>query len=51
MYTFYEGRGSVGVVIRYEKGNFIACRNKSLPFVANAMMEEAFASREGLCLA
>jgi hypothetical protein len=40
--------------IRDEKAyrsNFIACRNKSLLFVADAMMEEAFASREGLCLA
>jgi hypothetical protein len=34
-----------------EKGKFIASQNKSLPFVADDMMAEALAIREGLCLA
>jgi ribonuclease HI len=46
-----EGRGSVGIVIRDYRGKFTAAPTKELPFVADAMIVEAYALREGLCLA
>jgi ribonuclease HI len=50
-YSFDEGRGSAGAIIRDYKGNFIAASTKNLPFVADPMMAEAYAVQEGLLLA
>jgi hypothetical protein len=50
-YSEEEGRGSAGVVIRDYRGKFIAAQSKSLPFVADSMMAEAYALRERLYLA
>jgi hypothetical protein len=38
-------------VIRDYLGNLIATQNKDLPFIADAMTVEAYALREGLCIA
>ena len=50
-YSEDEGRGSVGVIVRDFKGHFVAAQVTTLPFVADAMTAEAYALREGLCLA
>jgi hypothetical protein len=42
-YSEDKGWASIGVVMRDGQGKFIACQNKCLPFVADAMMVEAFA--------
>ena len=43
--------GATGVVIRDDKGNFLAAQCKYIPHVADAMMAEATAMRDGLVFA
>jgi ribonuclease HI len=50
-YSEEEGWCSTGAIIKDYLGNFIAAQNKDLPFIADAMTAEAYALREGLCLA
>ena len=46
-----EGMGATSVIIRDEKGNFIAATCKFIPFAADVVTTEAMAMRDGLELA
>jgi hypothetical protein len=46
-----EGRESCGGIIRDLRGKFVAAACTMILFVADSMMAEAYAPREGLCLA
>jgi hypothetical protein len=50
-YSEDEGLGSLGSIVRYYTCKFTASQNEDLPFVDDAMTDEAYALREGLCLA
>jgi hypothetical protein len=45
-----EGAGAIGVVLRDQKGKFIAASMTFIPNLASAEAAEALALREGLCL-
>jgi ribonuclease HI len=46
-----EGRENCGIVIMDSSGKFIADTCMDLPYVDDPMMAEAYALREGLCMA
>ena len=50
-FDFGTGSGSTGVIIRDEKGQWIAAAHSFLPHVIDAPMAEAYALKEGLMLA